>query len=76
MKTCRTASLLAFGALFGLGAMSASPPDTKHEWRPDPGSTLRAVQIYTPRGPEQRFVALAAAETDAGAPAAAAPRKR
>lgn len=43
------------------------PPDTKHEWRPDPGSKLVAVQIYSPPGPEQRFVALAAAEKDAGA---------
>ena len=42
------------------------PPDTQHEWRPDPGSSLRAVQIYFPPGPEQRFVGLAAAEKDAG----------
>lgn len=45
------------------------PPDTKHEWRPDPGSKLVAVQLYSPPGPEQRFVALAAAEKDAGAQA-------
>ncbi|HVH43721.1 MAG TPA: cupin domain-containing protein [Labilithrix sp.] len=45
------------------------PPDTKHEWRPDPGSKLVAIQIYSPRGPEQRFLALAAAEKDAGADA-------
>ena len=43
------------------------PPDTKHEWRPDPGSKLVAVQMYSPPGPEQRFLALAAAEKDAGA---------
>lgn len=43
------------------------PPDTPHEWRPDPGSNLRAVQIYFPPGPEQRFLGLAAAEADAGA---------
>ncbi|MBX3223132.1 MAG: cupin domain-containing protein [Labilithrix sp.] len=52
------------------------PPGTKHAWRPDPGSNLRAVQIYSPRGPEQRFVALAAAAKDAGAPDASAPRPR
>ena len=43
------------------------PPDTKHEWRPDPGSKLVAVQLYSPPGPEQRFLALAAAEKDGGA---------
>jgi mannose-6-phosphate isomerase-like protein (cupin superfamily) len=52
------------------------PPDTKHEWRPDPGSQLKAVQIYSPHGPEQRFVALAAAEKDAGADAVAPSAKR
>jgi mannose-6-phosphate isomerase-like protein (cupin superfamily) len=45
------------------------PPDAKHAWRPDPGSNLVAVQLYWPPGPEQRFVALGAADTDAGAPA-------
>lgn len=43
------------------------PPGTKHAWKPDPGSTLVAVQMYVPPGPEQRFVALAAADKDAGA---------
>ena len=47
------------------------PPDTKHEWRPDPGSKLVAIQMYWPPGPEQRFLALAAAEKDAGAEAGA-----
>jgi hypothetical protein len=42
------------------------PPNTKHSWRPDPGSKLVAIQMYAPPGPEQRFVALAAAEKDAG----------
>lgn len=37
-------------------------PGTKHSWRPDPGSTLTAVQIYSPPGPEQRFKKLAADE--------------
>ena len=37
-------------------------PGTKHSWRPDPGSTLSAVQIYSPAGPEQRFKKLAADE--------------
>lgn len=43
------------------------PPDTKHAWRPDPGSTLVAIQMYDPPGPERRFVELAAAAKDAGA---------
>lgn len=41
------------------------PPNTKHAWKPDPGSKLVAIQMYSPPGPEQRFVALAAAEKDA-----------
>jgi hypothetical protein len=36
------------------------PPDTKHAWKPDPGSKLVAVQLYSPPGPEQRFKKLAA----------------
>ncbi len=44
------------------------PPNTKHSWAPDPGSSLRAVQFYSPAGPEQRFRGLAAAELDAGVP--------
>jgi quercetin dioxygenase-like cupin family protein len=47
------------------------PPDVKHAWKPDPGSNLVAVQIYTPPGPEQRFKKLAddyaAAKAEAGA---------
>ena len=47
------------------------PPGAKHAWKPDPGSRLVAVQLYSPPGPEQRFVGLAAADKDAGtAPAA------
>jgi hypothetical protein len=42
------------------------PPNTKHAWKPDPGSKLVAIQMYAPPGPEQRFLALAAAEKDAG----------
>lgn len=44
------------------------PAGAKHAWKPDPGSKLVAVQMYAPPGPEQRFVALAAADKDAGAP--------
>jgi mannose-6-phosphate isomerase-like protein (cupin superfamily) len=44
------------------------PPNTKHSWRPDAGSKLVALQMYSPPGPEQRFIALAAAEKDAGKP--------
>ncbi len=36
------------------------PPDTKHSWQPDTGSTLTALQMYWPPGPEQRFKKLAA----------------
>jgi mannose-6-phosphate isomerase-like protein (cupin superfamily) len=36
------------------------PPATKHSWQPDPGSTLVAIQLYLPPGPEQRFKKLAA----------------
>lgn len=36
------------------------PPDTKHSWKPDAGSTLTALQMYWPPGPEQRFKKLAA----------------
>jgi mannose-6-phosphate isomerase-like protein (cupin superfamily) len=42
------------------------PPGAKHAWKPDPGTKLVAVQLYSPPGPEQRFVALAAADKDAG----------
>lgn len=38
------------------------PPNTKHSWTPDAGSTLSAVQFYVPAGPEQRFRGLAGAE--------------
>jgi len=43
------------------------PPGSKHAWKPDPGSKLVAIQMYSPPGPEQRFLGLAAAEKDAGA---------
>jgi len=45
-----------------LGARTcvAVPPGTKHSWQPDAGSTLTAVQLYAPPGPEQRFKKLAA----------------
>jgi len=42
------------------------PPGAKHAWKPEPNAKLVAVQMYTPPGPEQRFVALAAAEKDGG----------
>lgn len=34
------------------------PPNTRHAWRPDPGSTMDAVQFYAPPGPEMRFQVL------------------
>jgi quercetin dioxygenase-like cupin family protein len=51
----------------GPGQILMIPPGTTHAWKPDPGSKLVAVQMYSPPGPEQRFVALAAADKDAGA---------
>jgi quercetin dioxygenase-like cupin family protein len=44
------------------------PPNTKHAWKPDPGTRLQAIQVYAPPGPEQRFLALDAAAGDGGAP--------
>jgi mannose-6-phosphate isomerase-like protein (cupin superfamily) len=38
----------------------AVPAGSKHSWKPDPGSNLVAVQMYSPPGPEQRFKKLAA----------------
>lgn len=43
------------------------PPGSKHAWKPEPGSALVAIQMYSPPGPEQRFVGLAAGDKDAGA---------
>lgn len=43
------------------------PPGAKHAWKPEAGSKLVAIQMYSPPGPEQRFVALAAGDKDAGA---------
>jgi mannose-6-phosphate isomerase-like protein (cupin superfamily) len=42
----------------------AVPAGTKHAWTPDPGHRLKALQMYWPPGPEQRFRALAS--PDAG----------
>jgi mannose-6-phosphate isomerase-like protein (cupin superfamily) len=52
------------------------PRNTKHAYKPDPSSKLVAWQIYEPPGPEQRFLALAAAEKDGGAPTAPDAGKR
>jgi mannose-6-phosphate isomerase-like protein (cupin superfamily) len=49
----------------GAGVVVAVPPGTRHSWQPDPGSTLVAVQLYDPPGPEQRFVGLAKAAAQA-----------
>jgi len=43
------------------------PPGAKHAWKPEAGSKLVAVQMYSPPGPELRFVTLAATDKDAGA---------
>lgn len=51
----------------GARQVVAVPPGAKHAWKPEPGSKLVAIQMYSPPGPEQRFVALAAADKDAGA---------
>jgi mannose-6-phosphate isomerase-like protein (cupin superfamily) len=41
----------------GIVSIQAGAP---HAWQPDPGTALRALQIYTPPGPEQRFIERAA----------------
>jgi mannose-6-phosphate isomerase-like protein (cupin superfamily) len=40
------------------------PPNAKHTWTPDAGSSLRGLQMYAPPGPEQRFKKLAATPTN------------
>ena len=53
-----------------LGHLEGTAPVAEHShhaWRPKAGSKLVAVQMYSPPGPEQRFVALAAADEDASA---------
>jgi len=59
-----TGTFMLSGAPQHLGARTCVtvPPDTKHSWTPEPGSTLSAVQMYWPPGPEQRFKKLAADE--------------
>ena len=54
------------------GECAVVPPGVKHQWTPDPGTSLTAVQMYVPPGPEQRFRALAAAATTPAAPTAPA----
>jgi len=41
-------------------ACVAIPQGTKHAFVPDPGTQLRAAQLYAPPGPEQRFKTFAA----------------
>ncbi|MCA9602969.1 MAG: cupin domain-containing protein [Myxococcales bacterium] len=55
------------------GTVIHIPPDTVHDLRLDPGESLRAIQLYAPSGPEQRFKAAAPtpAPTDAAPPASA-----
>lgn len=64
------AGTFTFGAQetrLGPGQIVGIPPNTKHSWKPDPGSKLVAIQMYSPPGPEQRIIALAASEkADAG----------
>lgn len=49
----------------GPGEIVFVPPGVKHSWQPDEGAPLRAIQLYAPSGPEQRFKKLAAEEADA-----------
>ena len=44
----------------GPGDVVLVPAGKRHAWTPDPNRRLRAVQMYVPPGPEQRFKALAA----------------
>jgi mannose-6-phosphate isomerase-like protein (cupin superfamily) len=54
------------------GAVFHIPKGMKHSFRPSGKSRLVALQIYTPSGPEQRFVKLAS-EAKSAAPAPAKP---
>ena len=47
------------------GGCVSIPPGHKHSWTPDPGTSLDAVQVYAPPGPEGRFRTLAGAEQEA-----------
>ena len=49
------------------GGCVSVPPGHKHSWIPDPGTSLVALQVYSPGGPEARFRTLAA--QDANPPA-------
>lgn len=60
------------------GAVFDIPPGEKHAFTPSGKRALLAVQMYTPSGPEQRFIQLASAAEKAGpgpAPGDTAPKK-
>jgi hypothetical protein len=42
------------------GEIKLVAPDKKYAWKPQPGTTLQAVQIFFPRGPERQYERLAA----------------
>jgi hypothetical protein len=41
------------------GAVQFMAPGEEHAFQPDPGTSFRALQLYLPRGPEERFSQLA-----------------
>lgn len=45
------------------GGCVSIPAGHKHSWTPDPGTSLWALQVYTPGGPEARFRTLAAQDS-------------
>ncbi len=58
-----TCTLDGKASRLGPGQIKVIPPGVAHSWTPDPGTSLSAVQMYAPAGPEQRFKALSAAGT-------------
>lgn len=72
IEAAGTFTLAGESRRIGPRSIVSVPPDTKHSWKPDPGTRLVAFQIYDPPGPEQRFKSLAAStlhEGDAGSAA-------
>ncbi len=58
------------------GSIFHIPKGVKHSFTPNGTSRLFAVQIYTPSGPEQRFMKLAAEAAKTGGAGEAAPKTK
>ena len=66
IEAAGTFTLAGESRRLGPRSIVSVPPDTKHAWKPDPGTSLIAFQIYDPPGPEQRFKSLAASASRGG----------